>query len=337
MRRKLLVLIAVCLTSVVLPLDFSGAAAATPAIGRDLGGTPGQLAWVVNAFMLSFGSCVMAAGALADQLGRKKLFSLGAAGFVATSIAVAAAPTIIWLDLLRLAQGLTAAATLAAGSAALAQEFDGAARTRAFSVLGTTFGLGLALGPSLGGLMLGVIGWRGVFLSGGAVGLVALIVAVPRMRESRDPAARGLDVPGTLTFTAALGLFTYGLITAPEHALSTSLAIYFTALVALVGFIVVELRASRPMLDLSLLRYPRFIGVQALPLATACCYVVLLVLLPLRFIGLEHRSESESGALMLVLSAPMVVIPFVTASLARRVSPGLLSAAGLLVAAGGLV
>lgn len=338
-RDRRLILIAVCLASSVLPLDFSGAAAATPAIGRQLGGSPVELAWVVNAFMLSFGSCVMAAGTLADRFGRRRVFALGTSAFVATSVGVAAAPTIAALDVMRLAQGVAAAMTLASGSAALAQEFEGHERTRAFGFLGATFGIGLALGPSVGGLLLDVIGWRAVFLAGAVVGLIALVVAVPRMRESSDPDAKRLDVVGTLTFTIVLSAFTSGLLIAPDQGWSScpSIAIFATSAAALVAFVAAERRIARPMLDLSLFRYPRFVGIQMLPVACACCYVVLLVLLPTRFIGIEQREEWTSGAIMIALSAPMAVIPLLASRLTRVASPGVLAAAGLVVAAIGLV
>jgi len=338
-RDKYIVLGAICLASSVLPLDFSGAAAATPSIARALGGSPIALTWVVNAFMLSFGSCVMAAGALADAYGRRRVFTLGIALFVVTSIAVSFAPSVVWLDVFRVAQGIAAACTLSGGSAALAQEFEGPEQSRAFSLLGTTFGVGLAFGPSIGGVLIGAFGWRSVFLSGAVLGVVSLVFGVPRMRESRDPNARGVDWPGTVSFTAALALFTFALIEAPDQGWTSPLVLglFAGAGFSLLGFVNIELRAERPMLDLSLFRYPRFVGVQALPIATACCYVVLLILLPIRFIGIEGHGEVAGGAMMIALSAPMLVVPFATAICTRWISAGRLCAVGLALSACGLV
>ncbi|MCT7036699.1 MFS transporter, partial [Salmonella enterica] len=94
---------------------------------------PTQLAWITNAFMLSFGSLLMAAGTLADRYGRKRLFLWGMALFTGASLWLTVAPGMLWLDALRALQGVAAAIALASGCAALAQEFDGHARTRAFS------------------------------------------------------------------------------------------------------------------------------------------------------------------------------------------------------------
>lgn len=102
------VLAAVCLAALILPLTFVGVAVATPAIGRELGGGPLALSWITNAFMLSFGSVLMAAGTLADEYGRKRVFSLGVGLFALTSLALAFAPSVLWLDLLRAVQGRAA-------------------------------------------------------------------------------------------------------------------------------------------------------------------------------------------------------------------------------------
>nr|WP_317204801.1 MFS transporter [Janthinobacterium sp.] len=337
-KDRMLILAAVCLAALILPLSFSGAAVATPAIGRELGGSPVALNWISNAFMLTFGGFQMAAGALADQFGRKRLFIGGVASFGAISLVLSAAPSVLALDLLRAAQGLAAAATLAGATASLAQAFEGRARTRAFSALGTTFGLGLAFGPLWAGVLIESLGWRAVFASTGLLALLALAFGAPRMRESRDPQASGLDWPGMLTFSAALGLFTVGVILAPGKSWSSPLVIALLAgaAVLLAAFVAVETRSARPMLDLSLFRYPRFVGVQLLPIATSYCYVVLLVLLPLRFIGVEGHSEIDAGWLMLALSAPMLVMPSLAATLTRRLPAGVISGAGLLIAALGL-
>lgn len=336
---SLAVLFGVCLAALILPLSFSGGAVATPAIGHDLGGSPTGLTWITNAFMLSFGSLLMAAGALSDQFGRKRIFAIGVAIFAMVSLALMMAPNVWSIDLLRAAQGVGAAGALSGGTAALAQEFHGRARTKAFSLLGTTFGIGLAFGPILAGFLIDALGWRSIFMTTAIVGGLSLLLGVPKMRETRDPNAAGLDWPGVLTFTAALSLFTFGVIQAPESGWSNPyvIALFVNAAIFLGVFALVETRSSRPMLDLSLFRYPRFVGVQFLPIATCYAYIVLLVLLPLRFIGIDGLSEVEAGVLMIAISAPMLLVPSLAAYLTRWSSPGLISALGLIVSAFGLL
>ena len=311
---------------------------ATPAIGKALGGSAAALTWITNAFMLTFGSLLMAAGALADQFGRKRVFAGGVVVFVVFSFASSFASSVIAIDMFRAAQGVGAAGALAGGSAAIAQEFDGHARMKAFSMLGTTFGVGLAFGPVLMGVLIDRYGWQSIFLSSGSVGILAMAVGLPRMRETRDPNAAGLDWPGASSFTAMLSLFTFGVIQGPSIGWTSPLVLgMFAGTILLsVMFAVVELRSPRPMLDLSLFRYPLFVGVQLLPIATCYSYVVLLIVLPIRFVSIEGLSEIEAGMLMPALSGPMLFVPSLAAHVARWIAPGIISAAGLLIAAFGI-
>jgi MFS family permease len=337
--QQMLILVGICIAVLVLPLNFGGAAVSAPTIGTALGGSPVAVNWILNAFMLSFGSSLMASGALADLFGRKRVFAIGVVLFALTSLGIAAAPTLLWVDFQRALQGIAAALVLAGASAALAQEFDGHGRARAFSMLGTTFGLGLALGPLLAGFLTETFGWRSFFLVDAAIGLTGFALGVPKLRESYDPNAMGLDWPGAASFTAALTLFTFGLLQGPESGWNSPLIIgLFSGAVAMfIAFGWIEKRASRPMLDLSLFRYPRFVGVQVLPLATAFCYVTLLLVLPTRFIGIEGHSAIDAGLMMVSLSAPMLFVPITAAFLTRWISAGVISAVGLVIAAVGML
>jgi MFS family permease len=332
------ILLSVCLAALIMPLNFSAGAVAALAIGREFGGDAGLLSWITSAFMLTFGSSLMVAGTLADQFGRKRLFLSGVAALTVLSLALCAAESLAVLSALRALEGFAAAAALAGGGASLAQVFHGRALARAFSALGTSFGVGLAFGPLVAGLLIQTFGWRSIFLAIAGVGMVAFIFGVSRMRESRDPHPSGVDWAGAVTFTAALACFTFALLEAPAYGW-TGLRVPLLLAASLVFgvlFVRIERRVAHPMLDLSLFRYPRFIGVQALPIGTCYCFVVLLVLLPLRFIGIDGLDERAAGVLMLALSAPMLVVPTIATWLTRWVAPGLLVTAGFLIAAMGL-
>jgi hypothetical protein len=109
------------------------------------------------------------------------------------------------------------------------------------------------------------------------------------------------------------------------------------AVLFLAAFVVIERRVRRPMLDLTLFRYPRFVGVQLLAAAPAYAFVVLLVLLPIRFIGIEGMTEVQAGQMMICLSGPLLVLPMLAGLLARSVAPATICGIGLLIAAVGLV
>ncbi|KRB50125.1 MFS transporter [Rhizobium sp. Root708] len=338
-RTRTLALIGVCCAAAAMPLTFTGPAVALPAISRDLGGSPIALNWVTNAFMLTFGSSLMAAGALADSYGRKRIFLAGLAAFLIFSAGLAFSFDIVCFDILRALQGLGAAAAFSGGMASLAQEFDGHARMRAFSIVGSSFGVGLAFGPIASGLMVESFGWPAIFALVFVLGAVAFILGLSFLHETRDPAASGLDWPGAISFTLSLTLFTYGVLLAPELGWQDMAVVSLLAASALlmVLFCVIERRVKRPMLDLSLFRYPRFVGVQLLAAAPAYAFVVLLILLPVRFVGIDGMSEVGAGRMMIALSAPLLILPIVSGLLTRWLGPATICGVGLLISAAGLI
>ena len=151
--------LAACLTGLLIPLCFTGPAVALPALGAELHGSAAALNWVINAYILSYGSAMMVAGSLTDVLGRRRVWLTGLALFCVATLAIAHAPSVAWIAALRFVQGLGGAAAFAAAMSSLAPLFHGAARNRVMSVLGTTFGLGLAFGPLAAGAMLALARW----------------------------------------------------------------------------------------------------------------------------------------------------------------------------------
>ncbi|MGX8012508.1 MFS transporter [Mesorhizobium sp. ORM8.1] len=334
-----LVLLSVCLAAMTMPLTFTGPTVALSRIAADLGGSPIALNWVTNAFMLTFGASLMAAGALADSQGRKRIFLIGLSIYVLASLGSMLAPDIVWFDMLRAAQGVGGAAAFAGGASAMAQEFDGPLRLRAFSFLGTSFGIGLAFGPIASGLLIDAYGWRAIFVVVAILAIASALFGLRCMRETRDPEATGVDWAGAITFTAALALLTCGVLQAPQSGWSDPLiiALLAAAVISFAAFVLVERNVARPMLDLTLFRYLRFVGVQFLAAAPAYAFVVLLVLLPIRFIGIEGMSEVKAGQLMICLSGPLLVLPLLAGQMARWIAPAAICGIGLLIAAAGLV
>lgn len=321
-----------------MPLSFTGPAVALPALAHALHASPEALSWVTNAFMLAFGSTLLAAGGLADRHGRRRVYLWGAALFVLASLALIAAPGIDVFNLLRAVQGLGGAAILSAGAAALAQEFDGAARTRAFSFMGTSFGVGLSFGPIMSGLLVAQFGWRGVFGLTALMALAAWGLGWRYLRESRDPDAGSLDWSGAFAFSGALALLTCMALRVPGAGWGDrgTLGLLAGCVLSFIAFVKIELHCKRPLLDLTLFRHPRFVGVQLLAAAPAYGFVVLLILLPVRWIAVVGLDEVRAGLLMMALSCPLMVVPMLAGRLVQRFSAASLCAVGLLANAVGL-
>ena len=330
--------LAACLTGLLIPLCFTGPAVALPALAAELHGSAAALNWVINAYILSYGSAMMVAGSLTDVLGRRRVWLAGLALFCVSTLAIAWAPSVAWIAALRFVQGLGGAAAFAAAMSSLAPLFHGPVRNRVMSVLGTTFGLGLAFGPLAAGAMLALARWPAIFYATatlGAIGMLLVWTSVPA-----DPAhgERRLDWPGAISFSAALGLLTLGMLLAPEHGWRSGAVLLPLALAVLLlfAFIVTERRTAQPMLDLSLFRQRRFVAVQVLAASPAFLFIVLIVMLPGRFIGIDGMSALAAGRLMIALAAPLLLVPVLAALLSRWINVGALCAAGLLLAAAGL-
>lgn len=332
-------LLSACLTALLIPLCFTGPAVVLPALSHALGGTPVELNWVLNGYILAYGSVIMVSGSLTDIYGPRRVWLLGLVWFCVATFVIPFVPTTGWIDFLRLMQGMGGAAAFAAAMSSLAPLFHGVARTRAFSLLGTTFGIGLSFGPLISGWIVDTSGWEWVFLATGLVGVLGLVMVAVSVRPTAGRAQGRLDWPGAISFTGALGLFTYGMLLAPEAGWTDShvLGALILSVILSIAFVQVERRVAQPMLDLSLFRDARFVGVQVLAASPAFLFIVLIAMLPGRFIGIDGYSALEAGQMMIGLAAPLLIVPFLAAMLTRWFNPGVLSAAGLLAVAAGLV
>lgn len=328
---------AICLAALALPLTFSGGAIATPDLARSFGYSGPLLSWVVNGFMLVFGALPLAAGALADRIGRRRVFRWGLSGFVLSGAALALAPGLLVVDLLRALQGLCAAATLAGGGAVLAQIADDSRRRRAFSLLGATFGFGLAFGPLAAGLALELGGWRAVFLLASGVASLSLFGGIGAIPESRSVPTTRFDIVGAALFAGVLICLTSWAVLLPGRGPGHPVEIGLLGAtgLGLMAFLRSQRRGSSPMIDVSLLDNRAFLAVQALPVATCFCFVTLLVVVPLQLIGAGH-DEVSAGAICMALSLPVFVIPVILSRIGHH-DPRRLVAAGLGLAGLGLV
>ncbi|MET8775371.1 MFS transporter [Nocardia sp. NPDC050713] len=173
----------------VTPMAIAGTAIALPLISRDLGSNPTALQWVVNGFNIAFALTTLLWGAASDRIGHRRTFGIGAALVVAGSVGSVVAPNLLVLDLARVIAGVGAAAILTGATALLSTAYQGPQRIRAFAVFGTVNGLGLALGPTISGLLISLLDWRGVFvvhaviLAAAGIGTRVLPAAKPAVTE----------------------------------------------------------------------------------------------------------------------------------------------------------
>jgi len=253
---SLMVLLSVAQFMVIL--DATVVNVALPSIARSLGLAPGDLQWVVTAYVLASGGLVLLGGRAADVAGRRRVFLAGLAVFTAASLASGLAPTAGALIAARAGQGLGAALLSPAALSIITTAYAGAQRATALGVWGTLGGAGAAVGVLAGGVLTTWFGWRSVFLVNVPVGAVAGLVGlhlVPRDQKRRG-FGRELDLPGAGLAVAGLVTLAYGLAGAPSHGWGSAwtLLLLAAALVVLAGFAVVERSARRPLVPARLWR-----------------------------------------------------------------------------------
>ncbi len=253
--RSGMTLIVTCLGTFLVLLDASIVATTLPTIQIDLHTNLSYLQWVVDAFTLPFAALMLTGGTLGDRFGRKRFFLLGLLLFLIGSTCCGFAPTSGWLLFGRVVQGVGAAALAPGSLAVLASAFpDPHQRTRAIGIWAGISGLGLAIGPLAGGWLVGIASWRAIFFVNLPVGLVAALLSVPILVESRNPRARGLDLAGQVLVTGFLFCLVMALIEGSSASWTSPLilGLFIGAAVLLGAFLLVEARGREPMVPLHL-------------------------------------------------------------------------------------
>src|SRR5476649_61430 len=257
-NKRWLALIVLCLGMLMIVLDTTIVNVALPSIAADLGFTETSLVWVVNAYMLTFGGCLLLGGRLGDLYGHRKLFLGGITLFTLASLACGLANSQPLLICARAVQGLGGAVVSAVSLSLIMNLFtEPGERAKAMGVFGFVGGGGGSIGVLLGGILTNQLSWHWIFLVNLPIGIAVYALCLALL-----PAARGnahgerLDVAGAVTVTAALMLAVYAVVNGNEAGWTSvqTLGLLFTALVLLAVFLVIEARVQHPLMPLGLFR-----------------------------------------------------------------------------------
>jgi len=338
-ERKWWTLIAVSVAIFMLLLDITVVNVALPDIQRALHSSFQDLQWVVNAYALTLAAFLLTAGALADLLGRRRVFVTGLIVFTISSAVCGLSSTPLMLNLARAVQGIGGAAMFATSLALIAQAFHGKERGIAFGVFGGVVGAAVAIGPVVGGIITAGIGWEWIFFVNVPIGVAAVFLTLMQVAESRDPEARGVDWMGLVTFSGSLFLLVFALIQGNEKGWgSTRIVSYLVgALVLIVLFVIVERRQSRPMLDLTLFRRPAFAGASIAAFAVSASIFAMFLYLTLYLQDVLGYGPLQAGLRFLPITLLSFVVAPIAGRLSVRVPVRLLLGSGLLLVSGGLL
>ncbi|MEN0012584.1 MAG: MFS transporter [Solirubrobacteraceae bacterium] len=324
-------LLAVCVATLMLLLDVTVVNVALPDIGRDLKSSFSDLQWVIDAYALGLAALLLTWGAIADQIGRKKVFLIGVTGFTAASLLCAVSPSPLVLNIARALQGFGGAAMFATSLALLASTFHGKERGTAIGLWGATTGAAVAVGPLVGGVLLEIANWHWIFLVNLPIGLFAAGVAMKTVKESKNPHGRGIDVPGAVTFSLALFLAIFALVRGNAEGWGSGVIVgsFVAAAVLLVAFVVVQRTSDKAMFDLSLFRNRSFVGVSIAAFSLSAGMFSLFLYITLWFQNGLGFTPLEAGLRFLSLTLLSFFMAPVAGRLSSRVSPGILIGIGL--------
>lgn len=264
MVRKWLPLLTVCLGTFMLLIDVTIVNVALPEMVGDLDASFTSLQWVIDAYALSLAALVLGTGSIADLVGHRRAYVWGLGLFAVSSLVCGLAPDVETLIVARAVQGLGGAAMFATTFALINSSYSGRDRGTAFGLWGAVAGAAAAIGPIIGGVLTEAVSWRWIFFVNIPISALAIVLCLTRLADSQERRQARVDVPGILTFTAAISALVYALIRANEHGWSNAPTWWLLAAsAALLGaFVAIERRSTSAMLDLALFRNASFVGVM---------------------------------------------------------------------------
>jgi EmrB/QacA subfamily drug resistance transporter len=330
-RHRLLVLAICCMSLLIVGLDTTIVNIALPAIRTDLDASVSGLQWTIDAYTLVLASLLMLSGSTADRLGRVRVFQVGLTIFTLGSLACSLAPSVGWLVAFRMVQAVGGSMLNPVAMSIIRNTFhDPRERAQAIGVWGGVVGISMALGPVVGGALIG-LSWRAIFLVNIPVGLAAIALTARYVPESRAPRPRRVDPVGQVLVVVMLASLTSAIIEGPVRGWTSTpiVALFCVSAAALVGLLLYEPRRREPLLELRFFRSAPFSGATAIAVSAFAALAGFLFLNTLYLQEVRGFSPLHAG----LLTLPMAGMTVVFGPLSGRVV-GALGTRGPLLAGG---
>jgi len=336
--RRWIALVLLCFAQFIVVLDASIVNVALPSIGKGLDFSQENLAWVVNAYVLTFGGFLLLGGRMADLLGRRRVFIGGLLLVAAASLAAGFAATEGQLIAARAAQGLGAAIISPAALSIVTTTFrDGAERNKALGAWGAIAGAGGAAGVLFGGILTDGLGWEWVLWVNVPVALIAAALAPRLIAESRsESATRHFDTAGAITVTAGLSILVYAIVDATDAGWGSPQTIGLigiaTALIA--SFVVIELRSQAPLMPFRIFRLRTLTGANIVGLLVGASLFSMFFFITLYMQQVLGYSAIHAGLSYLPLALTIIVAAGIGSQLVTKIGfkPVLTLGMGFIVA-----
>ncbi len=329
-QRRGWTLVIVSLGLFMMVLDNLVVNVALPSIRHDLGASIQTLEWTVNAYVLAYAVLLLTGSALGDRLGRKRMFIFGISLFTAGSVGAALSPTIGFLIAARATQGVAAALVTPLTLTLIAEAFPPHQRGLAFGVWSGISGIGVALGPLVGGALTQLASWHWIFWVNVPIGIALVPLAASRLVESRGEVKR-LDLAGLALASGGLFGVVYGLVRSQSLGWSSAEVVISLAAgtALLVAFVIQELRTDEPMLPMEFFADRSFAVTNAVSLAMYFGMFGSIFFLSQFLQNVLHNTPLEAGVKLLVWTGAVMVVSPVSGFLSERYGSRLFMAAGL--------
>ncbi|MHB9025573.1 MAG: MFS transporter [Armatimonadota bacterium] len=333
------ILSAVLVVLLMAPLDASAVNVILPVLQRAFGIALSQVAWVALVYLLVITSLILPMGRLGDLFGFRRFYLLGAVVFIGASLLCGMAPTFAWLIGARILQGIGACMLMALSPGIITALFPANKRGRALGTLGTAIATGLVIGPTLGGWLTDLAGWRWIFFINLPIGLLGGVLCY-RLLPPIHPGTRArIDWSGAFSAILMLGTLMLA-VTQGESwgwASPAVLGLFAISLASAVAFAVIERRSAAPMLDFALFRHPVFAGANLALVMNFLGQFSALFLVPKLLQDGMGLSPARTGLVMIALPASILVLAPISGALSDRIGTRLLATAGESLIALGLV
>jgi EmrB/QacA subfamily drug resistance transporter len=316
-------------------LDMTITNVALPVLGTTFNASATGIEWIVTGYLLSLAVFIPVSGWVGDRFGTKKTFMFALVTFTVASMLCALAWNIESLIAFRVLQGIGGGMLTPVGTAMLFRAFPVNERARVAALITIPTIVAPASGPILGGYLVEYHSWHSIFLINIPIGLIALVFSALYLQEHREPEAGRLDIPGFIFGAAGLASVVYALSQAGDRGFGDPIVVGFGlgGLALMATFVVAELRASRPMIDIRLFRYRLFTSGNLVMFFSGAAFGGLLFLLPLMLQSEMGMSPLESG----LTTFPSAIGVMLTATLAGKlynsVGPRRLMIAGMAISA----
>jgi EmrB/QacA subfamily drug resistance transporter len=323
----------------IVGLDNTIVNVALPSIQHDLHAPVTGLQWTIDAYTLVLASLLMLSGSTGDRIGRRRIFQTGLVLFVAGSILCGTAPSLGWLVLFRALQAVGGSMLNPVAMSIITNTFtEPRERARAIGVWGGVSGISMALGPIVGGVLIGSVGWRSIFWINVPIGLTAVLLTALFVPESRAPKARRADPIGQLLVIVMLASLTYAVIEGPVAGWHSIEILGFFALsaVALAGLLAYEPRRTDPLIELRFFRSVPFAGATVIAVNAFAAFSGFLFLNTIYLQEVRGFPALRAGLYVLPIAAMTLVFAPLSGRLVGSRGPRLsLIAAGIALAVSG--